>query len=227
MNFEKLPEPTPRPTRPRSRRWPWWVLAVLLLAGGSAAWRWKRDPVVSAAAASTLPRVAVEVAPPTEDEASRQTEQMAPVLREVAALDAQAAGHLQRRELYQAQKRIAEAWEKLEAAVARAPLADGVDETMRLRLAFLNRRYADFARVQELAHGGMKPEANGAWVLRVEPAQELYGRVMGAGGAPSTEAANEFSRRLGWMLGRRVRLTARETNNHAIHAIVEIEPAKD
>lgn len=70
-------------------------------------------------------------------EGERQTVLAHAVLAEVARLDALAAEHLRRREIYQAQRVIAQGWEQVEAAVVDFPLARGMDEELRLRLGWL------------------------------------------------------------------------------------------
>ncbi|MBI2496412.1 MAG: hypothetical protein HYV75_00225 [Opitutae bacterium] len=71
-------------------------------------------------------------------EADRQTLSAGAMLGEVRVLDRSAAGHLRRRELFQAQQLIGQALEKLEYTIAQRPKARGVDEELRQRLSYLN-----------------------------------------------------------------------------------------
>lgn len=142
-----------------------------------------------------------------EIEVELQTVRITPVLAEVARQDALAATHLRKRELYQAQRIIAAAWEQIEAAVADAPLARGLNEELRMRLNFLNRRHAELGWMQDLAHEALVPDAEVAGQARMEtgPGWELYTRVLGAGAGSTREERAEFCRRLGWVLGMPVR----------------------
>lgn len=195
MNFEKLPEPR---FEPRPRRRPRWsgapLLALAVLgAAGAAAWWWHPSGQVPQDKPVPEPAGRREPAAPAVTDAERAA---------IAALDERAAGHLRRRELYQARKLLGEAWERAEVAARRAPGAHGLDDELRLRLVFLNRRHADLEAVQDFAHGAMRPApAGGAW-LEADRAGELYRRLMGA--SPDGPA-EEFCRRLGWMLGQPVR----------------------
>lgn len=160
-----------------------------------------------------------------EIEGERQTVLAAPVIAEVARLDAQAADHLRRRELYQAQRIISPAWEKLEAAAVDFPLAHGMDEELRLRLGWLNRRHAELGWMQDLAYEGFVPDPDAPGLARLEtgPGWELHKRVMGAGAGSTAAETAEFCRRLGWLLGRPVRpaLEGAGATRSAFQVIVE------
>lgn len=132
------------------------------------------------------------------------------MLAEVVRFDRLAAAHLSRRELYRARQLVAKAWEKLEAAAARAPLAQGLDGDMRLRLRFLNRRHAELERIQDLAYEAAEPGPGGTASLRVEASGELYRSVMGPGGDGLEVEGEVFCRRLAWVLGRETQLAGQE-----------------
>lgn len=160
-----------------------------------------------------------------EIEGARQSVLAAPVIAEVVRLDALAAEHLRRRELYQAQRIISPAWEKLEAAAVDFPLARGMDEELRLRLGWLNRRHAELGWMQDLAYEGFVPDPDAPGLVRLEtgPGWELHKRVMGAGAGSTAAETAEFCRRLGWLLGLPVRpaLEGAGATRSAFQVIVE------
>jgi hypothetical protein len=162
-------------------------------------------------------------------ETDRQTLRARAALGEVAGLDRTAAGHLRRRELFQAQRLITQALEKLEAAVAQSPKARGLGEELRQRLNYLGLRQADLVQIQDQTYDlllplpGHEPFA----LLKTEVPQSLYGLVMN--GNPSRNAghafpvdsvtyaeAGEFCQRLGWVLGATVRLPAEAEFRRAV-----------
>lgn len=152
-------------------------------------------------------------------EADRQTLSAGAMLGEVRALDRAAAGHLRRRELFQAQQLIGQALEKLEYTIAQRPKARGVNEGLRQRLGYLNLKQADLTGIQDQTYDLLLPlPGSGSFaLLRTEVSQELFARVMNAnpsrnaGGTLPVDSvtwteAGEFCRRLGWVLGATVRL---------------------
>lgn len=154
-------------------------------------------------------------------EAERQTLRARAVLGEVGELDRAVAGHLRRRELFQAQLLISQALEKLEGAVAQSPKARGIGEDLRQRLNYLGLRQADLVQIQDQTYDLLLPLPGDerSALLKTEVPQSLYEQVMN--GNPSrnpgrslpvdsvTHAeAGEFCRRLGWVLGATVRLPA-------------------
>jgi hypothetical protein len=154
-------------------------------------------------------------------ETERQTLRMRPLLEVVRGLDRTAAGHLRRRELFQAQQQIAAALAQLEAAVRLLPKARGGDEELRERLNFLGRRAGDLVAMQDQTYDLLLPwpGRSTAAILKVELPQALFALVMNHN--PSRTAgrtlpvdsvshgeAGEFCRRLGWVLGAPVRLPA-------------------
>lgn len=152
-------------------------------------------------------------------EIERQTGRARVLLDEAGELDRRATGHLRRRELFQAQELIGQARERLEAAIAQQPKARGVDEGLRQRLNFLHLRQAEFTPIQDQTYDLLLPLPGHEQfaLLKTEVPQELYARVMNAN--PSRNAgpalpvdslthdeAEEFCRRLGWIMGATVRL---------------------
>lgn len=169
-------------------------------------------------------------------ETELQTIRMRAPLAEVRALDGAAAGHLRRREIFQAQQQIGPAAEKLAAAVRALPQARGVDELLRRRLGYLSLRQADLAAIQDLTYDRLLPLPGNEKValLRTEVPQELYARVMNTNPSRDPEharpvdsvtydEAEEFCLRLGWVLAHPVRLPT-ETEFRAA-AADEVLPA--
>ncbi len=154
-------------------------------------------------------------------EADRQTLRVRALLAEVGELDRTTAGHLRRRELFQAQLLIRQALEKLEAAVTQSPKARGIGEELRQRLKYLGLRQAELVQIQDQTYDLLLPLPGQERfaMLRTEVPQSLYAQVMT--GNPSRNPgrdlpvdsvtfaeAGEFCRRLGWVLGATVRLPA-------------------
>lgn len=158
---------------------------------------------------------------PSEEE--RQTGLLCAEQDAVGALDAAAAAHLRRRKLFQAQQQIAPAGERLEEAVRQFPRARGIDEVLRERLAYLRRRSYDLGAIQDQAYDLLLPlpGRGPAAMMNSAVPQVLFSLVMNAN--PSRNAgrmrpvdsvnhteAEEFCRRLGWVLGAAVRLPTAE-----------------
>ena len=154
-----------------------------------------------------------------EIEVERQTLHARGPLREVGELDRQATDHLRRRELFQAQKLITEALQKIETTARQYPKATGVDEALKQRLSYLNLRQAELVQIQDQLYDLLAPLPGNGRVafLKTEVPQALFLRVMNSN--PSRNAgrqlpvdsvtwseAEEFCRRLGWVLGATVRL---------------------
>jgi hypothetical protein len=152
-------------------------------------------------------------------EADRQTRRAGAWLDEVRTLERAGTEHLRRRELLQAQLLLGRARDKLEDTVAQLPRARGLDEELRQRLDYLGLRQADLAGIQDQAYDLLVPlPGHGQFALfRTEVPQALFQRVMN--GNPSRHAgrelpvdsvtlaeAEDFCRRLGWVLGVAVRL---------------------
>jgi formylglycine-generating enzyme required for sulfatase activity len=152
-------------------------------------------------------------------EVERQTLRARAAVATIRALDAQAVQHLRRRELFQAQQQVAQAQGVLEAVVAQQPKAKGIDDDLRQRLGYLNLRAADLVQIQDQAYELLAPMPGNPQValFKTEVPQSLYARVMNNN--PSRNPgrmlpvdsvnyadAEEFCRRLGWVLGATVRL---------------------
>jgi hypothetical protein len=152
-----------------------------------------------------------------------QTLEAAGAWAELAEADWRIAAHLGRRELFQAQELITPAARQMEQAAARWPKAAGAPEELKLRLTFLALRVSDLAVVQDQVHDSLRPlPAPAARLMsRRETWQGLFSAVMNfnpsktpgrdnAVDSVTHEEAEEFCRRLGWMMGRRVSLPAEE-----------------
>jgi formylglycine-generating enzyme required for sulfatase activity len=126
--------------------------------------------------------------------------------------------------LFQAKQLVTEAVAKLEQITARLPRAGQNDAGLRLRLDYLAVRADELAAMQDEVHDQLLPlpaGAAGVAMLRQEVSQALFTRVMNLNpsrnqgrGLPvdsvSYDDAEEFCRRLGWVLGAAVRLPTAE-----------------
>ena len=156
-------------------------------------------------------------------EAERQTALAAAQLQEIRGLDATAAAHLRRRELFQAQKILREALDKLDKLLALLPKSQGIDEELRLRLGYLSLRQEELVKIQDQTYDLLVPLAGkgSLAMLRTELPQSLFTMVMNSN--PSRNVgrnlpadsvtyaeAQEYCRRASWALGTRVRLPTEE-----------------
>ena len=152
-------------------------------------------------------------------EIERQTLRAKATLDAVHDLDRQAGEHLRKRELFQSQQLIGAALGKLENAIAALPKARGIDEELRQRLAYLSLRQAALVQIQDEAYDLLLPLPGHEQfaMLKTEVPQGLFARVMNTNpsrnpghGLPVDSVtyaeAEEFCRRLGWVLGAPVRL---------------------
>ena len=151
-------------------------------------------------------------------EAERQTALAAAGLLEIRRLDATAAGHLGRRELFLAQKLLREALDKLDDLLVRMPKARGIDEELRLRLGYLSLRQEELVKIQDQIYDLLVPlPGSDKTMLKTELPQTLFTTVMNSnpsrnvGHALPVDSvtyaeAQEFCRRTGWIMGTAVRL---------------------
>ncbi len=168
---------------------------------------------------SALVRPAATGSAGRSEEEERQTGLLRPEQDAVRALDAAAAAHLRRRELFQAQQQFVPAGDRLEEAVRQFPRAREMDENLRERLTYLRRRANDLGAIQDQAYDLLLPlpgrgqEALMAWpvpqvlfslVLNANPSRNA-GRTRAVDSVSYAEAL-EFCRRLGWVMGTAVRL---------------------
>ena len=154
-----------------------------------------------------------------EIEGDLQTLRAAPVLERIAALEGEARAHLRRRQAFQAQTVVQEALALDEQVRTQFPRARGANESLRLSLAFLGQRSPELAALQDRVYESIAPLPGRAAVAmrRGAVTQADFVRVMAtnpsrtAGQAQPVESvtqleAEEFCRRLAWLLGWRVRL---------------------
>lgn len=152
-------------------------------------------------------------------EAERQTVVAAETLRAIAELQVRARGHLQRRQLFQAQQLVGEAFEKMGEVTSRWPKARNIDEALRLQLSFLNVRAAELGTMQDRIYDQLTPLPGAVTIalLRGELTQADYARMMNTNPSRNTgrvlpvdsttqPEAEEFCRRLSWVMGLPVRL---------------------
>ncbi len=154
-----------------------------------------------------------------EIEVARQTLRLRPVLARVQERDGRAAEHLRRRELFQAQQLITSALTELEVAIAQSPKAPGLGGELPERVAYLGRRAGEWVTIQDQVYDLLLPLATQppSALLKQAVPQGLYAAVMNANpsrtpgralpvDSVSRAEAQEFCRRLGWVLGAAVRL---------------------
>lgn len=170
-------------------------------------------------------------------DAELQTVQAGVLMGEIRSLDTAAAGHLRKREVVQAQKKIGAALERVDALAASAPKARGMDSEQRLRLSYLKLRQGDLARIQDQVYDLLlpQPSAESTAMLKTEVSQALFSLVMNSnpsrnlGEALPVDSINysealEFTRRLGWILGARVRLPTEGEFRRALGKTTEAAP---
>lgn len=158
-----------------------------------------------------------------EIDADRQTALAAPRLKQAAEFATQARLHLRRRQIFQAQTMVKQALEIIEEVRGALPRARGGDEALRLQLSFLNLRSGELAALQDRFYEQFAPLPGELryLMLRTELSQSDYARVMNTnpsriGGrllpveSVTVTEAEEFCRRLSWILGVAVRLPTRE-----------------
>lgn len=153
-----------------------------------------------------------------EIEVERQTLLVEEPLRSARAKAEEGRRFLRKRQIFQFQQSVREALEAMEDLKARFPKARLRDEELRMALAFLNLRSADIAALQDRIYDQLAPLGEGARaMLRAEVLQADFAKVVSLnpsrnpGRALPVDSvtfaeAEEFCRRLGWVLGWRVRL---------------------
>jgi hypothetical protein len=161
-----------------------------------------------------------------EIESERQTVLAEEPLRAVHQKEDDARHFLRKRQIFQAQQSVREALAGMEEVRARFPKAQQRDDELRAALAFLSLRADDIVALQDRLYDQLAPLGKGARaLLKAEVRQADFATVMStnpsrnAGPALPVDSvtygeAEEFCRRLGWMLGWRVRLPT-EAEMHA------------
>ncbi len=150
-------------------------------------------------------------------EVARQTMLAAEPLRAAAAAEASARRFLRKRQVYQAQQSVREGLEISEGVAKRFPKLRQADDSVRTTLAYLNVRSADIALLQDRVFDQLVPLTGARALLKTEVLQADFAKVMSSnpsrnpGRALPVDSvtyaeAEEFCRRLGWLLGWRVRL---------------------
>ena len=168
-------------------------------------------------------------------EAKRQTALSAGSATLVGQLEREASGQLRRRQVPAAQEKIAAATGALERVAAAYPLSRRLDPVVKLKVEYLQLHRGELAALQDQVYAQLRPVPGrpDTLLLQTEVPQSLYAQVMNAN--PSRHAgptlpvdsvswleAQEFSQRLGWVLGLEVRLP---TEDEWRAALVAGEPA--
>ncbi|MBI3884897.1 MAG: SUMF1/EgtB/PvdO family nonheme iron enzyme [Opitutae bacterium] len=162
-------------------------------------------------------------------EAEQQTAEAAVEIRAVQAAAAEIAGDLRQRRVGLAQGKIRGALAQLEALGVRRPKARGIGEELRLRLGYLGLRQEELGPIQDQVYDLLLPQpgAESSALLQTEVPQALYALVMNSnpsrhvGRELPVDSVNyaevrEFCRRLGWIIGARVRLPTEEEFRRAL-----------
>ena len=141
------------------------------------------------------------------------------LLARAAALDREIAAALARRQTVAAGEKIAAAAGVLEEAATSFPRSRAFDPALQFKLTYLGEHRADLDALQAEVYARLAPVpgAEKSRMLKTEVPQELFSRVMNSN--PSRNSgrtlpvdsvswldAQEFCRRLAWLLGARVRL---------------------
>ncbi|MCR6657588.1 MAG: formylglycine-generating enzyme family protein [Opitutus sp.] len=152
-------------------------------------------------------------------EIKRQTVLAAEPIAAVATLDRTIASLLLKRQAFAAEKRIADALELIALVEREFPKGQTLDPALKLKLSYLGARGSELRVLQDTIYERLAPIPGEEPVLmfKTEVSQEIYQRVMSTN--PSRHAgrdlpvdsvnwleAQEFCRRLSWVLGTRVRL---------------------
>lgn len=154
-------------------------------------------------------------------EVERQTLLAIEPLRAAAAAEDAARRFLRKRQVFQAQQSVREGLEIREDVAKRFPKLKQTDDAARMALAYLNVRSADIAAVQDRIFEQLVPLTGARALLKTEVLQADFAKVMSSnpsrnpGRALPVDSvtlaeAEEFCRRLGWLLGWRVRLPTAE-----------------
>lgn len=153
-----------------------------------------------------------------EIETERQTLLAEEPLRAARTKGEQAGDFLRRRQIFRAQQSLRETLEAMAEVRARFPKARQRDDELRAELAFLQLRSADLAALQDRVYDQLAALGAGApAMLKTEVLQADFAKVISTnpsrnpGPALPVDSvtfaeAEEFCRRLGWVLGRGVRL---------------------
>ncbi len=155
----------------------------------------------------------------SEISAEIETSLAAPDLLAGIAHGQQVAPLLAKRKLFEALEQVRHGLELLESVRSRYPLAQGIDDELKARLAYLDVRQTDIAPLQDGFYNRLRPlptSPNQA-LLNSEVSQDDFSRIMNTN--PSAKLgrnlpvesvlrseAVEFCRRLSWILGVPVRL---------------------
>ena len=152
-------------------------------------------------------------------EVNRQTSLSLPSLARALTLDREAAQLLRRRLVEPALINLDEALVALDRAVGQFPRSAGWDPELARRVEYLALKRRDLGQIQESVHRQLITQPPMAPVAMAEPAvaQALYALVMHANpsrnrgstlpvDSVSWADANEFCRRLSWIMGETVRL---------------------
>lgn len=167
-----------------------------------------------------------------EIETERQTLLAEEPLRVVRAKEEQTRDLLRRRQIFRAQQSLREALDAMEDVHTRFPKARQRDDELRAELTFLQRRSADLAALQDRIYDQLAALGSVARaMLKTEVKQEDFAKIMSTN--PSRHPgptrpvdsvtfaeAEEFCRRLSWVLGRRVRLPTEAEMRATAHAAV-------
>ncbi len=152
-------------------------------------------------------------------ETKRQTVLAAEPIAAITTLDRTIAGLLLKRQVFAAEQRIADALELVAFVEREFPKGQAVDSALKLKLSFLGARRSDLRALQDTIYERLAPVPGEETVLmfKTEVPQEIYQRVMSTN--PSRNAgrdlpvdsvnwleAQEYCRRLSWVLGTRVRM---------------------
>ncbi|WP_221029290.1 formylglycine-generating enzyme family protein [Actomonas aquatica] len=152
-------------------------------------------------------------------EVRRQTAASIPRVAQLHAWEAQIAANLARREVGAARALIAMAAVEVGHLFDELSRSERLDPELRLRLSYLEAQQERLSEVQDAVMERFRPlpGVGELWLLQTEVPQSLYLQVMRTN--PSRQMgreyavdsvnwfeAQQFCQRLGWLLGRRVRL---------------------
>lgn len=167
-----------------------------------------------------FPRSRFVSSPRVEElEVKKQSALSAPRWEKVREMETEIAQLLRRRQVVGASQQIARAGEMVAELFRTFPKSLRLDNALRIKLAYLQLREEDLRDLQDEVYRNLVPlpAAPGRAMFRTEIPQALYARVMNANPSRhpgrnlpvdslSWSEAREFCQRLGWLLGKPVRL---------------------
>lgn len=169
-------------------------------------------------------------------EVKRQTASSVPLMEALQLEGAAIDQMLKRRETTKAADRLEEVARRIEDVFTQLPKSDRLDPELRLRTSFLSAQRDRLVEVQDAVYDRLRPlpGVSELQLLRTELPQSLYLQIMrvnpsrNPGRAFPVDSVNwfdamSFCERLGWVMGRPVRLPTEDEYRVAVGEATQIE----